>query len=198
MRWLLDHLQSWGKTVWCAWPKGHSHEWVFVWALVTIVTCKGWPKKDVFPESLWQSQDAEIARLLTSNSCSLNCPPKSTIFFLYIVKGWKSEKLKENIAGPVRSKSFPGSKLVVKLQVISTMLCSSFSWINRSQSWLNRRQVTSQHTQTVKGSPARFSLYSLYVCLKNPLNKPSQDRSCHPFALFNLFSALTVLLSQRK
>lgn len=39
-------------------------------------------KRDGFPESCWQRQDAEAAGLLTSNSCTLNCLPKYNNFFL--------------------------------------------------------------------------------------------------------------------
>lgn len=70
-------------------------------------------RKGGFPESSWHSHNAEIARLLTSNSCALYCLPN---FFIFFYSQWlKKEKIQENSAGPVQSKSFPGIKTAVKL-----------------------------------------------------------------------------------
>lgn len=44
-------------------------------------------RKGGFPESSWHSHNAEIARLLTSNSCALYCLPNLFLFFFFIASG---------------------------------------------------------------------------------------------------------------
>lgn len=122
-------------------------------------------KRDEFPESCWQRQDAEAAGLLTSNSCTLNCLPKCNNFFFYSERLKIGKKVKQTSACPVQSKWFPGPKAVVKPQLCSLQF---FLW-NKRKSELNKQQRGSFWICShLKRLPCSFQLlHQQYIYLKH-------------------------------